>query len=302
MPAAPKESTVLKRSIAMTLLVGATGVVFGILSGSLSIAFDGVFSVVDASMTGMALLVTQLIARDTSRRFQMGFWHFEPMVLAFNGGLLSLLSFYAFVNAVGTILDGGRALEFGWAIVYSFFVVVVCVVMALYGRRANRVIGSSFIALDVKGWTMSAAITAALLGAFIVAFALEGTAYAHWTPYVDPAILAVLTLCLIPVPLRTVVQAVHDILLLAPADLDALARRVADETVQRYGFLRAHTYVSKAGRSRMVEIHFVVPRDRMFGTIDAFDAVREEVGAAIGGAGPDRWLTVAFTGDEKWAV
>jgi predicted Co/Zn/Cd cation transporter (cation efflux family) len=302
MPAAPQESTVLKRSIAMTLLVGATGVVFGILSGSLSIAFDGVFSVVDASMTGMALLVTQLIARDTSRRFQMGFWHFEPMVLAFNGGLLSLLSFYAFVNAVGTILDGGRALEFGWAIVYSSFVVVVCVVMALYGRRANRTLHSSFIALDVKGWTMSAAITAALLGAFLVAFALEGTPYAHWTPFVDPAILAVLTLCLIPVPLKTVAQAVHDILLLAPADLDALARRVADETVQRHGFLRAHTYVSKAGRSRMVEIHFVVPADRDFGRIGAFDAIREEVGRAIGGAGPDRWLTVAFTGDEKWAV
>ncbi|WP_062222887.1 cation diffusion facilitator family transporter [Aureimonas sp. D3] len=300
--AAPDESAVLKLSIAMTLLIGATGVVFGILSGSLSIAFDGVFSVVDASMTGMALLVTRLIARDTSQRFQMGFWHFEPMVLAFNGGLLSLLSFYAFVNAIGTILDGGRSLEFGWAIVYSFFVVVICIVMAIYGRRANRVLNSSFIALDAKGWIMSGAITAALLCAFIVAWALEGTAYAHWTPYVDPAILALLTLCLIPVPLQTVFKAFQDILLLAPADLDALARRVADETVRRHGFIRAHTYVSRAGRSRMVEIHFVVPPDRDFGRIGAFDAIREEVGKAIGGAGPDRWLTVAFTGDEKWAV
>ncbi len=302
MSAATSESTVLKRSIAMTLLVGATGVLFGILSGSLSIAFDGVFSVVDASMTAMALLVTRLITRDTSQRFQMGFWHFEPMVLAFNGGLLSLLSFYAFVNAIGTILDGGRALEFGWAIVYSVFVLAICVGMAIYGLRANRSLQSSFVALDAKGWIMSSTITAALLVAFVVAWALEGSAYAHWTPYVDPAILAVLTLCIIPVPLKTVVQAVYDILLLAPADLDALARRVADETVRRHGFVRAHTYVSKAGRSRMVEIHFVVPADREFGRIGAFDAIREEVGAAIGGAGPDRWLTVAFTGDEKWAV
>ncbi len=38
---ATREQTALKRSIAATLLVGASGVGFGILSGSLSIAFDG---------------------------------------------------------------------------------------------------------------------------------------------------------------------------------------------------------------------------------------------------------------------
>ncbi len=301
MTVATREQAALKRSIAATLVVGASGVVFGILSGSLSIAFDGMFSVVDASMTALALVVSRLIAKENSSRFQMGFWHFEPMVLAFNGALLSLLSLYAFVNAVATLLDGGRALEFGWAIAYAMFVVVICFAMAFTERRANRTLRSAFVALDAKGWLMSGSITAALLAAFVVAYLLEGTPYSHWTPYVDPAILAVLTICLIPVPLKTVVQAMGDIFVIAPADLDALARRVAADVVARHGFLRAHTYVSKAGRARMVEIHFVVPADREFGRIGAFDAIREEVGDAIGGAGPDRWLTVAFTGDPKWA-
>eukprot|EP01031_Cornospumella_fuschlensis_P014966 gene14966-18287_t len=74
------EQTVLKRSIAATIVVGATGVLFGLLSGSVSIVFDGVFSAVDAAMTLLALGVTRLIPRESSR-FQMGFWHIEPMVL-----------------------------------------------------------------------------------------------------------------------------------------------------------------------------------------------------------------------------
>ncbi|WP_062204322.1 cation diffusion facilitator family transporter [Aureimonas sp. AU12] len=295
------EDIVLKRSIAMTVVVGASGVAFGILSGSLSIAFDGVFSAVDAAMTGLALLVTRLIARDTSRRFQMGFWHFEPIVLAFNGALLTLLSFYAFINAVGTILAGGRELVFDWAIGYAVLVVAICIGMVIYGRRANRSIGSQFLALDIKGWTMSGAITAALLLAFTIASLLEGTDYAWLTPYVDPAVLAVLTLCLIPVPLRTVVSALKDVFLVAPAKLDLEVRAAAEAAVARHGFLDARTYVAKAGRSKLVEVHFIVPAGFAIGSVGVLDAIREEVGEAIGGAGRDRWLTIAFTGDPKWA-
>lgn len=285
----------------MTVLVGACGIAFGILSGSLSIAFDGVFSAVDAAMTGLALLVARLIARDTSRRFQMGFWHFEPMVLAFNGALLTLLSFYAFVNAVATLLAGGRELVFDWAIVYAVLVLAICVVMVVTGRRANRAIASQFVALDIKGWTISGAITGALLVAFAVASLLEGTRYAWATPYVDPAVLAVLTLCLIPVPLSTVVGALRDVFLVAPIELDRHVAGVAADAVRRHGFRDARTYVAKAGRSRLVEVHFILPPEFPIGSVAALDAIREEVGAAIGGEGRDRWLTIAFTGDAGWA-
>jgi predicted Co/Zn/Cd cation transporter (cation efflux family) len=300
MTAATREQAALKRSIAATLVVGASGVVFGVLSGSLSIAFDGMFSVVDASMTGMALLVSRLIARQTSGRFQLGFWHLEPIVLLFNGGLLSLLSLYAFVNAVGTLLSGGRPLEFGWAIAYAAVIVAICLAMFVIGRRQNREIRSELLALDVKGWAMAGSITAALLVAFVIAALLQGSAYERWTPYVDPAVLAILTFCLIPVPLRTVFDALKDIFLVAPPELDAKARAVAADIVTRHGFREVRTYVAKVGRSRTLEFHFVVPHDHPRQSLADFDRVREEVAEAIGGDPRDRWLTVAFTADPKW--
>ncbi|WP_279477569.1 cation diffusion facilitator family transporter [Aureimonas sp. SK2] len=296
-----REQSALKRSIAATVFVGGAGVVFGILSGSLSIAFDGMFSVVDASMTGMALLVSRLIERQTSGRFQLGFWHLEPIVLLFNGALLSLLSAYAFTNAVGTLLSGGRDLEFGWAIAYAVIIVAICLAMFLIGRRQNREIQSALLALDVKGWAMSGLITAALLVAFLIAALLQDTAFEGWTPYVDPAVLAILTLCLIPVPLRTVFEALKDIFLVAPAALDAQVRSVASGIVQRNGYRDVRTYVAKVGRSRTMEFHFIVPEDHPNQTLADFDRVREEIAGAVGGEPRDRWLTVTFTADPKWA-
>lgn len=302
MPAADAEQKVLRRSVIVTVLVGATGVLFGVLSGSLSIIFDGVFSAVDASMTALSLMVTRLIARDTTERFQLGFWHIEPMVLALNGALLILLAFYAFVNAVGLFLAGGRELSFGWAIVYAVVVAVACFAMFFVGRRANHTIGSDFIALDVKAWLMTGAITSALLVAFITAAVLQNTRFEAVTPYVDPAILAILALIIVPVPLKTVRQAVSEVFLVAPGDLDRSIRAVAEATVEKYGFEGYQTYVAKAGRSRIIEIHLIVPKSFRIDSIQRLDEIREEISAAIGGAGRGRWLTIAFIGDRHWSV
>ncbi len=297
---APSEQTVLKQSIAATVVVGVTGVIFGLLSGSVSIVFDGVFSAVDASMTVLALGVTQLIPKQ-SKRFQMGFWHIEPMVLLFNAGLLTLLSFYAMVNAVGSLLSGGNHLAFDWAIAYAAVVVVICLVMFFYIRRANRPIGSEFLALDVRAWAMSGAITSALLVAFVIAAALKGTAYEHWTPYVDPAILIVLTLCLIPLPIRTVFQALKEIFLVAPAELDERVRQAAANAVARHGFVDYRTYVAKVGRSKTIEVYLIGTPETKVGTLAELDRIRAEVGEEIGDPGHDRWLTIAFTGEARWA-
>src|SRR5262245_17428960 len=139
MQAAAAEQQILRLSIGVTIVVAACGVLFGLLSGSLSIVFDGVFSAIDAAMSGLALFVSRLVTREAgNRRFQFGYWHIEPMVLAFNGGTLMLLCFYAFLNAVDSFLAGGRQLDFDWAIAYAIIVCIVCFGMCVYEFRATR--------------------------------------------------------------------------------------------------------------------------------------------------------------------
>jgi len=84
------EQSVLRLSIAVTLVLAGLGILFGLLSGSYAIVFDGVYALIDAVMTMLALLVANLIAASTREggsksrliaQFTMGFWHLEPMVL-----------------------------------------------------------------------------------------------------------------------------------------------------------------------------------------------------------------------------
>ena len=44
----------------------------------------------------------------------------------------------------------------------------------------------------------------------------------------------------------------------------------------------------------MIELYFIVPADMQAKTMAQWDALRDEIGEAIGGKGPDRWLTIVF--------
>lgn len=301
MQTAAAEQRLLKLSIAVTIAVAAFGVLFGLLSGSMSILFDGVFSAIDAAMSGLALFVSRLVTRVAdNRRFQFGYWHIEPMVLAFNGGTLMLLCFYAFLNSVDSLLAGGRQLNFDWAMAYAVLVCAACFGMFFYERRLNHRIGSDFVRLDAQSWLMTGSITSALFVAFAVGNGLKGTAYAHLAPYADPAVLALLTMILVFVPIQTVRRALQEILLITPPELDARVRQVMDEVIARHEFKTYTSYVAKVGRAQFIEIHIAVPPESPIDSVGEADTIRREISEAIGGEGPQRWLTIDFTADPKW--
>jgi cation diffusion facilitator family transporter len=300
MTGAAREQRVLKLSILFTLLIAGTGIVLGLLSGSMSIVFDGLFSAIDVAMGLVLLWVARLVTRDENRTFQYGYWHIEPMALAFNGGMLMLLCVYAVVNAVGSFLSGGQDVELGWALVYSVVMSVVAFGMYFYEKRANRRVGSAFLRLDAQSWLMSALVAVALLVSFAFAWAIGMTPYAYLAPYVDPAILGVLSLVLIAVPLKTVRQAVSEMLMITPTALDTAVRAVMDDVVERHGFTSYTSYAAQVGRGQFIEIHIVVSPDLQIGTVATLDAIREEIGTALGADGSAKWLTIDFTAQEQW--
>jgi predicted Co/Zn/Cd cation transporter (cation efflux family) len=304
------EQGVLRISIAVTFILAGFGILVGLLSGSFAIVFDGVYSLTDACMTVVALLVSNLIASSNAggsakgrltERFTMGFWHLEPMVLGLNGAMLMGAAIYALINAVGSLMTGGRRLVFDRAIIYAVVTLIVTVAMTIFDKWANRTIRSEFLSLDAKAWLMTAGLTAALLVAFVFGFLIQGTKSEWISPYIDPVVLALVCLAVIPVPVGTVKQAVADILLVTPPNLKRHVDEVAQEIVRSHGFLSYRAYVARVGRGRQIELYFIVPTDWPPKRLEEWDQIRDEIGKAIGDESPDRWLTIAFTTDPRWA-
>ncbi|HAT6976810.1 TPA: cation diffusion facilitator family transporter [Legionella pneumophila] len=294
------ERRALKISIAATFLLAVVGILFGLLSGSLAIVFDGMFNMVDTVISILAFFVARLLTSKGNRRFQYGYWHIEPMVLVLNGCILILLCTYALVNAIGSLMSGGHELNFDWAFVFALLVFFLSTGMYFYLIKKNRKIKSEFLRLDIQSWLMSALISTSLLLAFGIATFLHDGAYGYFTPYIDPLILAILTAFLIFVPIAAVRDAMRDIFRMAPLDLDKKIREFLDELIKQRDFKSYTSYVAKIGRAQFIEIHIVVPMGYPISSIEALDEIRNEITLAIGEDTPQRWLTIAFTANERW--
>lgn len=293
------EQAMLRASLWMTLALAALGVGFGLVSGSLAIVFDGVSSTIDAAMTFLSLAVARLVLLEGSRRFQFGYWHLEPMTLALKGGLLVVFCFYGFVTALGDLFTGGRDLDFGWAVGYAALATGLGLVMLLYERHGNRRVGSDLVRLDAMSWLMATAISGALLVTFAIALALEDTRHAWLAPYADPLVLAALSAGIAFMPIGMLREAWRDIFQMAPTHLNVQVEQVMRDFVQKHGLAAYSSYVARVGRAQFIEIYVVLPADFRIERIATLDALRAEIAAALGAAGPDRWLTVAFTGDAQ---
>lgn len=308
---ATTEQGVLRLSIAGTLLMALAGVAVGLFANSSLIIFDGIYGLIDVVMTWLSLLVARLIAQSTqadtlqsrlNQRFSMGFWHLEPIVLGVSGTLMIGAALYAFINAVDALTSGGRLIALGPAIVFAAISLLAEGALAVFVLRANRRIGSDFIALDAKNWIIAASMSACYLMAFIAGVLVRGTPLACIGPYIDPGILAVVCLFVMVAPLGTVRRALAGILLVAPGELQAHVDAVAREVVARHGFLDYRSYVAQVGRGEQIELFFVVRADDPPRPLAEWDRLRDEIGDALGEESPDRWLTIMFTTDLEWAI
>jgi predicted Co/Zn/Cd cation transporter (cation efflux family) len=291
------EASLLRLSVMATFLIAGLGVVFGLVARSNAIIFDGLLSLIDAAVTWLMLIVARLVTIESSRRFQYGYWHLEPLVVGLKASLLLILIAFGFLGAVQSLLSGGYMPELGIAIAYSVLAVLICFGTWFWLSRHNARIGSELVRVDARAWLTSALITTALLAAFVAARAALGTAHAWAVPYMDPAVLALVSLAILPVPAADAVRAFRDIFGIVPPALDARVRQVMDRFIAAHGFTAYESYVTKTGRARFIEISILAPPDMPAKTIPYFDALRAEIGEAIGEAGPDRWLTISFTSD-----
>src|SRR5512137_3170454 len=97
---------VLAWSLGASAVSAVAGLVWGISSGSGAVLFDGLFSALSLLTLWLALRATRLLGKPEDDRFQFGFRHLEPLVLALRALALLLVCCSAVAGAVAAILRG----------------------------------------------------------------------------------------------------------------------------------------------------------------------------------------------------
>jgi cation diffusion facilitator family transporter len=145
--------------------------IWGILSGSSMIVFDGVYSFVSIGLSVLAVLALRFSGRGADERFPWGRDAAEPLVVVIKAATLGALCAYAAVGGILDIVNGGRQVAVGSAVVYAAVATLGGLTVGLVLRRATRD-GSDLVRAEAAEWLGDALLSVGVLVGFLVAYAL----------------------------------------------------------------------------------------------------------------------------------
>lgn len=276
--------------------------VWGLLVGSLTIVFDGLYSFASVVLSLFAVVALRTSRRGADERYPWGREAWEPLTIVVKAVALGALCVYALVGAVAELLGGGREVDAGWAVIYAVVATVGGVAVSLYLRRRSRG-GADMVRAESAEWTGDTLLGVGVLGGFVVALVLQRTGRADAARYVDPAMVAIISAAYLWVPARLLAGGLREVLTMSPepAIQERLWSCVRDIEAS-YGFVESFLRSSKVGGRVDVEIDFVVGDGSRAHDVWAFDAVRQDIADRLAELPYATSVAVAFTADRRWAL
>jgi cation diffusion facilitator family transporter len=276
--------------------------VWGIVSGSSMIVFDGLYSFVSIGLSVLAVIALRFSRRGADERYPWGRDAAEPLVVVIKAATLGALCAYAAIGGIVDIVNGGREVAVGSAVVYAVVATIGGLAVGLVLRRATRD-GSDLLRAEAAEWLGDALLSVGVLIGFLFAYALVAAGRADLAAYVDPGMVTLVSLAFLWVPIKLIVSSLRQILSMAPeADVLDQLRACVAAVEERYAFSESFLRASKVGNRMDIEIDFVIDAGSAVRTIADGDAVRQDLHEQLAALGYERSVVVTFTADRRWAT
>lgn len=290
----------MRVSILATAFFAVLGVVFGVISESSIIIFDGVYSLISVGLSALSLLVLKHVeSEEDDHRFPFGKAHFEPLLIVFKSLALIGMCLFSATNAVSDLMSGGREVSPGPAIIYAIITTLGCIIITLYIQRKNVQCASNLLSAEKNQWLGDSLLSLGVLVGFTSAYALVESDF-HWlVPYMDPAMVIIASGLFILLPLRSFVDSAKE-MIFYQVDEERLGpiQGVAESIAREYGVEHRLRMIS-IGRELSIEVNFLLEPHQTL-TVSEMDRVRRLIAEGADAMNKKHWVNVSFTSSKLW--
>ncbi|KKB41671.1 cation diffusion facilitator family transporter [Bacillus thermotolerans] len=295
-----KVSKVLHTSVWGALAFAVIGLVWGMISSSQMILFDGAYSMIGVLLALLSLLSLRYLKKEDQAHFPYGKESIEPLVVIIKSVIISVLCLLAIISSVSEIAAGGREVVLSHALGYAAFSTAGCYAVFRLMKTNSQ---SELIKAEAAQWLMDTWLSAVVLIGFFIAWVLGQTPLTFLVPYIDPFMVLIVSGYFLTVPYSLIKTNGRELLRMTPSkDIREKIASAVQAVKSSYRMEEAVLRTSKIGKTLYVEIDVVVSERSLVYTVEEMDQVREELEEKLAGIPLEKWITVSFTKDVKWTV
>lgn len=299
-----EERDVLKVSVYGALLFAIAGILMGLIIQSQVILFDGLYSLISLALSLLSLYTAKYIETTDWNNYPFGKDKIEPLVVLIKYFVILVLVSGSIIGALFSIISGGREVNVDSALLYSIIATIICAATAYYLKTKANNHQSALLKAESNQWSMDTVVSIGVLVGFLLSYLLNQIETLRWTvPYIDPLMVIIFSGFFIKVPIIEMSSAIREVLDMKPkGKISQQITSFMDDISTQNKFEECFVRISKVGQTLWVDVDFVVSDATDITTIAEQDEVREEINEYLDQFNYEKWLTVSFTEDRKWAL
>ena len=239
-------------------------IVMSIFTNSQAVLMDAAVDSVELIVVAASLILTPLLYKPPTESRPFGYFQVESLFIIIKGFMLFGVAVSLIASNVSVILNGGRPVDTNEVSIYEIALAFVCLVVYIILHRMSRRLNSPTVKAELYTWKSDFIISFALSAAFMLPRAIADSSYSWLAQYFDQAVAIILSLCIIPKPVKMIVHSFRSLLLFPPGeekrlDIDSAVNAALEERECRPLFID----VTQTGRKIWVAVTFVFPGDSL---------------------------------------
>ena len=297
------ESYLLKISTLGTLFFAVLGIAWGWTVKSEMILFDGMYSLGGVILSLLALMGSIYINKKDYEKYPFGKRMIEPLIVIIKSLAIFIMCIYSLTGSIKELITGGNEVQYGYALIYALISTLGCGIAYFFLKKKGKAINSSLVNIESSQWLMDTLLSLGVLVGFLIANILQHTEFIWFNKYLDPLMVIICSSVFIKMPIKSLGDGLKELLEFKADDSITLEIDKLVEGIEReYNFEDTITRVSKTGNDLRIEIDFIYNEESNIKALDEMDSLREKIFNSLSHINYEKWLTVSFTKDKKWAI
>lgn len=259
-----REKSAMSVSLYGNLLFVIIELVMAVYTSSQAVLLDAVYDGIEFCMLLPSVLLIPLLYKPSSEKRPFGYMQIETIFLVVKGITMTAVTIGLIVNNLDLLFHGGRAIQFDRVAYFELFGCVLSIVVTLYLKWKNKNIHSPLLETEMEGWKIDSLISLGMAAAFFLPKFIPAGPLQPLIPYLDQIITIILSMIMLPTPIRTVISGLRDLVLLPP-DQETVQQihQIVEDALAGTAYSQIQHEIVKTGRKLWISTYITLEKDEI---------------------------------------